>query len=425
MGVDPSLSSNSRGSGFAKSTMILFSVTVIGGVCNYLYQVFMMKSLTVENYAELSAVLSLFYIVSMPAQTVATMLTRYSSKFIAEGREAQVPWLVKRSLWISLAVSLVAVAILYLSMPWLVNYLSLTSDLPLLIMLAGLVVAMMTQVGYGIGQGLQRFNVLSLHTLVWPVGKLLFGVILVVAGFGVAGAMGGVIVGMTFGVLILLLGVKDHLVRSGSPITKDDARSIKVYLIPVAVAVICYGVLTNMDIFLANHYLDKGQAGLYSTASTLGKIILFLPGAIGTVMFPKITHAHTRNEDTVRIMRRSIFWNLALTGLVALGFLLLPDLVLKILSNDSYIAAAPSLQVLGIAMMFFGLASLFMNYGLATNRHQYIAVILVFTLAEIALVMLFHSSPFEIACDMLVTSLSMCLLSYAYMEYMFRTETTY
>ena len=422
------LSWKPSGSGFAKSTMILFTVTVIGGACNYLYQVFMLKTLTVEDYAELAAVLSLFYIITMPAQTVATMLTRYSSKFIAEGRQAQIYWLLRRSIWISLAISLVMVVVLYASMPWLVSYLALTSGLPLMIILAGLIITMMTQVGFGIGQGLQRFNLISLHTLVWPIGKLLIGIVLVIAGFGVAGAIGGVMVGMTFGMVILLLGVRDQLSQPGLPITKEESHSIMVYLIPVLVAVMCYGVLTNIDIFLANHYLDKSQAGLYSTVSTLSKIILFLPGAIGTVMFPKITHAHTRKEDTVRIMRRSIFWNVALTGLAAVVFLLLPDTILRLLSSvsvDNYAMAEQAIQVLGISMMFFGLTSLFMNYGLATNRHQYIIVILSFTLVEVALLMLFHSSPVAIAYDMLIVSLSMCLISYAYMEFKFRTETTY
>lgn len=422
------MSSKTFGSGFAKSTMILFTVTVIGGASNYLYQVFMLKSLTVENYAELAAVLSLFYIVTMPAQTVATMLTRYSSKFIAEGRQEQISWLLRRSLWIALAISLVMVAVLYCTMPWLVSFLALTSDLPLLIMLTGLVISMMTQVGFGLGQGLQRFNLISLHTLAWPIGKLLFGIVLVIAGFGVAGAMGGVMVGMTFGMMILLIGIRDHLSKPGSPITREDSHSIMVYLIPVLIAVMCYGILTNIDIFLANHYLDKSQAGLYSTVSTLGKIILFLPGAIGTVMFPKITHAHTTKEDTVRIMRRSIFWNIVLSGLAALAFLILPDIILGLLTSvpvSDYSITRPALQVLGISMVFFGLTSLFMNYGLATNRHQYIAVILTFTLFEVVLVMLFHSSPVEIAYDMLIVSLSMCLISYVYMEFKFHTETTY
>lgn len=411
--------------GFAKPTMILFSATVIGGVFNYVFQFFMMKSLSVESYSELAAVLSLFYIITVPTQTIGTMLLRYTSKFMAEGRQQQVYWLIKRSLWITLAISAVMVVVILVTMPWLMSFLSLTSDLPVIVMLFGLVVAMVTPIGYGPAQGLQRFTLLGLNTIASPIGKLIFGVILVMAGFGVAGAMGGVIIGTAFGMLVVIIGIRDHLVRHGSPITTADARSIKIYLIPVTIAVVCFGIMTNIDIFLANHYLLKTDAGLYSTASTLSKIILFMPGAIATVMFPKVTAAHTRSEGTVRIMRRSIILTLLLTGLLAMGFLLVPETVLSVLTNTAYLGAAPALQILGLSMMFFGLASLFMNYGLATDRHQYITFVLLFTVVEVLLLVLFHSSPVEIAYDMLVSSLLMCVISWIYMELKWRSHPNY
>ncbi|OPY31675.1 MAG: Polysaccharide biosynthesis protein [Methanomassiliicoccales archaeon PtaU1.Bin124] len=421
---DPPLSSSERFHSFAKPALILFMVTVIGGACNYIYQVFMMNSLTVEHYSELAAVLSLFYIVSVPNQTVATMLLRYTSKFVAEGRKAQISWLMRRSMWISLAISGVMVLVLFLMTPWIVDYLSLTSDLPLYVMMVGIIVYMMTAVGFGTGQGLQRFNILSLNTL-WPVGKLLFGILLVVAGFGVAGAMGGVVIGMSWGLMVVILGVRDYLSKKGEPIEKSDSTSILVYLIPVTAAVVCYAILTNVDIFLANHYLDKTQAGIYSTASTLGKIILVLPGAIGTVMFPKISEAHTKREDTVRIMRRSILYCLGLTGVAALVFLLAPNFVLTLLTSNKYADAAGPLQILGVSMMFFGLASLFMNYGLATNRRQYISVLIALTVVQFVLITLYHSTPMDIAYDMLATSMAICVFSWLYMELKFRTSATY
>ena len=81
--------------------------------------------------------------------------------------------------------------------------------------------------------------------------------------------------------------------------------------------------------------------------------------------------------------------------------------------------------MIGFSMMFFGLASLFMNYGLAMDRHQYTSFLLIFTLVEVALLALFHSTPVEIAYDMLVTSLLMCVVSWVYMELKWRSVTIY
>ena len=118
-------------------------------------------------------------------------------------------------------------------------------------------------------------------------------------------------------------------------------------------------------------------------------------------------------------------WTLGLTGLLALGFLLVPETVLRVLTNTAYLGAAPALQVIGLSMMFFGLASLFMNYGLATDRHQYITFVLLFTVVEVLLLVLFHTSPVVIAYDMLVTSLLMCVVSWVYMELQWRSVPNY
>jgi O-antigen/teichoic acid export membrane protein len=414
-----------RSDGLAKPTMIMFIATVISGVGNYGYQFLLMKSLTVESYSELAAVLSLFYILSVPTQVVGTMLVRFTSKFVAEDRPGLVSWLMRRSLWISLGVTAVMVVVILISMPWLVDFLVLTSDLPLILMIVGLVVVMITPIGFGPGQGLQRFGVIGLYTVAWPLAKLAFGVLLVIAGFGVAGAMGGVVIGTVFGLLVVMIGIRDYLAKPGSPISAADVQSIKVFLIPATVAAISYGVISNVDVFLANHYLDKTNAGFYSTAATLGKIILFLPAATGAVIFPKLSDAFTRSEGTVKLMRKTLLWNLGLTGLMAFGFLLLPETVLGVLSSTSYLGAAPSLQVVSISMIFFGLAGLFMNYGLATDRPAYIFFMMAFTVVEVLLLMVFHDSPVTIAYDMLVTCLFMCVVSWGYMEFRCRSRPNY
>jgi O-antigen/teichoic acid export membrane protein len=48
----------------------------------------------------------------------------------------------------------------------------------------------------------------------------------------------------------------------------------------------------------------------------LAKIILFLPGAVSTVMFPKISRAYAMKGETSRILSTSFLMTLGLAGLV-------------------------------------------------------------------------------------------------------------
>jgi O-antigen/teichoic acid export membrane protein len=171
----------------------------------------------------------------------------------------------------------------------------------------------------------------------------------------------GVLLGLLFAILVALCTVRDILRRSSKPVEKFEVGEIVRYFFVVVFTVICYTVMINIDIFLARQYLDPVDAGLYSTASVLGKVIWYLPGSINLVLFPKIAQAHAKKTDTVRTMRRLVLWAFALTGGVALIYLLLPSLILEILYGNAYSGAATSLSILGIAMAFFGLTNLFMN----------------------------------------------------------------
>jgi O-antigen/teichoic acid export membrane protein len=190
----------------------------------------------------------------------------------------------------------------------------------------------------------------------------------------------------------------------------------------VVLTVNCYTVMINVDIFLARQYLDPVNAGLYSTASVLGKVIWFLPSSINLVLFPKITHAFAKKANTVKIMRRSVLWAFALTVGVALVYLVAPSLILEILYGNAYSGAASALSILGMAMAFFGLTNLFMNYGLATNSKIFSLTIFIFTVLEVVLIVTYHDSPVTIALDLFVVGLGTFISSWSYMELKFRKD---
>jgi O-antigen/teichoic acid export membrane protein len=407
------------GKGMAKPAFIIFMATVIGGGCNYLYQIFMGRALGTSLYSELAAVISMLLIVSIPTQTVSTMLVRYVSKFKAESKGREMSWLVRATVVYMLIIATVTGLVIFLAIPFLVSFLNLSSDTSLIILIAGLFVSMVYPIGIGTAQGLQRFNLVGVSNIAGPLGKLIFGLLLVYMGFGVAGAFGGVVVGSGLALIISYISIRD--IFHGKT-QKFQTSDLKRYMIPVTIAVLCFTVLTNVDIFLARHYLSDFDSGLYSAASNLGKIILFLPGAIGAVMFPKISDAHAKGLDTYPIMRKSIIWTLVVSGLVALFYYFEPGFIINLLYGTDYEGASSALAVIGIAMTMFGLATLFMNYGLATDSNALIMILAFFSVLEVALIVLFNSTPLQIAIDLLISSAGICIMSYLHLELRHRSN---
>ncbi|MCG7841458.1 MAG: oligosaccharide flippase family protein [Methanomassiliicoccales archaeon] len=397
----------------ARPTMILFTATFIGGAANYLYQILMGRALGTEDYSALTALLSIFYILSVPVQTIGTAIARYVSRFMAEGQEGQIAWLMSRAFWASAALGGAMAIGLFLLSPQLVSFMSLSSWLPIFILMAGIVVTMVGPVGTGTLQGLQRFGALSAFNLVGPLGKLAFGIILVMAGMGVSGAFGGVMVGGLLAVILVFYAMRDHIKieRIAFP-----TRPILVYLVPVTIGMLCFTVITNVDTFLARNFFSYYDASLYSAASMLGKISLWLPAAVSLVMFSKVSEAHSQKKRTIGIMRRSIMYVLMLGGITALGFFLFPELTLDLLYGAQYVPAAPVLRIMGVAMFFLCLAQLFLFYGLATDHYAYIIILSVFTVFQLLIMTMFHSDIVQFAMVILISAISICFISWAYME---------
>ena len=67
-------------------------------------------------------------------------------------------------------------------------------------------------------------------------------------------------------------------------------------------------VLTNIDLILVKHFFTPIEAGYYSIAQMVGKIILILPIPIVTVMFPKLSSLDGREEKNTLDFRKEP-WN--------------------------------------------------------------------------------------------------------------------
>lgn len=403
-----------------RPTMLMFLAIVIGSGCDYLFQIFMGRNLGPGGYSELNALLATFYIVSVPTQIIGIFLTRYVSKFKAEGREAQISWLFRRMLLLGVALGLLAVVGLYLFAPYLSYFMALSSSFPFVMLMLIVMVALAFSLDNGANQGLQRFRYNAAYSSFGPATKVVVGVTLVIGGYGVMGALGGVLMGVTVAGLIGIVGIRDFLRKRGERVEREELKGMLRYVGIPTVSVLASTVMLNIDIILARQYLGPTEAGIYSVASVLAKVIFYLPGGINMVLLPKICDMHHRKLDAARLVRISAAWSLGFMLIFAFIYLIFPQQILHFLYGEDYAGAATALSILGFAMTFFALSGLIVNYGLAVGSKLFIATYSLFLILEVTLIVLFHDSAAQIALDMLVTSASLAAFSWGFMEWMGR-----
>ena len=372
--------------GMGGPALIMFIATVGGGACNFFYQL-MMQNLAALELSEINTFLAILAIAGVPSTAISTVLIRYTAKYNAQGHNGRIAWLMRRTLLLALALGAVAglAIVAALSIPEVRNSLNLTSTAGIALVGIGVLLSLLLPVGSGPLQGLQRFTAYGISYGGNYLIKLALGVGLVVLGLGVAGAVGGAVAGVAFGVAFSMLAMRKHLTLKGE---RAESGEIWRFTIPTTMAALGYTVLTNIDVILAALLMEKDPANVYAAATRLASIILYLPGAIAAVMYPKIAKLHAQRHSTWKVLRTSILATALLSGTVALAFILFPELVLNILvPNNPYLPQmAPPLQVLAVAMALLGLANVFMLYGLATDGHAYVFILLLAVAVLIALV---------------------------------------
>ena len=386
----------------------MFLATIVAGGSDYLFQIVMGRSLGTDSYSELAAILSILYIMTIPALAIQNVMTRYVSKFRAEGKDSQISWMMRRVLMLVAVFSMLASGALLALGGMLIDALALSSFMVVLLLGVSVFFRMLNPVAAGPLQGLQMFHEFGGQLSAQALVKLGAGWILVLLGFGIGGALWGVALGAVASALIPLVLMRKHLTIKGQAFPMAELWR---YSVPAFVGVLAITVLTNMDVVLARYFFDGTSAGLYSASSNLAKIILFLPGAVSYVMLPKVSEANAKGDEAWGIVVRSFGLNVMLSLGIVFLYILLSEPLIHLLYGSEFAGASEYLGLLAISMLLFGVANLFMTLGLSTDAFSYIWVLSGFTVMQISIFLAFHRSPMDLAWAMFVTGLSICLVS--------------
>lgn len=399
-----------------KNTSIMFIATLIGGGCNYLFQIFMGRTLGPNEYGIFGSLFAIFYIINMLTATIQTSSARFVSKFIGEGKPKKINYftfgLLKRMLLIGVIIFL----IIFFSSNFISSFLKITSIVPVIILAGIFLISTLVPINLGLIQGLQKFIVLGISNILNYSSKLIFGIILITIGFGVSGALGAVAIGSIIAFLFTFSMVKSYLNKDGLKKIDFKFKDIFLYSLPTLIAMFCFTVPANVDVIIAKHFFAQETAGLYTAVTVLGKIILFIPGAVVVVMFPNVSRYHAMKKNTSRLLHSSLFYTFILSGLLATFYWFFPYFVVKIPFGLDYIKIEPIVQIYGIAMLFFSLTIVIMQYSLAVNDFKYIGLLTIFTIIEIGLLYIFHNSMMQMANILAIVNILLFIIGYIYVH---------
>lgn len=394
---------------FEKQATFIFIASTLSNIGAYLFHVYMGRHLSPTDYGILYTLLALLMMVSVPAGTIQTVITKYVSHFKAYNQYGKIRFLFLHSFKkLSLYGGIGFLIFIALS-GHIARFQQIPSRIPVVIVGFILLFSTIAPAAGGIVQGLQRFNYLGWSIILGMFLRLISGILLVIIGLGVNGALLASIVGMLFGLFIIFLPLRSLFQEKTNE--KVDFKEIYRYSAPVTLTLLCFMILTNVDAILVKHFFSPLEAGNYSAAALVGRIILFLPMAIIIVMFPKVSELYAQKKDSSIILKKSLLFVGLLSGGATLICLLFPRFPLWLLWGDRFQTSTLLVGKFALAMTFFGLVNILFFYQLSIHRFRFLYLTGAFTLLQIIAITLFHNTLSQVVWILAVNGVVLFILN--------------
>jgi O-antigen/teichoic acid export membrane protein len=401
---------------FTRNIIVVFASASLLNFLNLLFQLLIAHKLTSIEFAGFNSLLSVFMLFSVPLGTLQLALAKYISAFNARGEEAKISYLFLSFFKAAFICAVVTLAIFCLGSAYLMSLLKIESAALGYIFAALIASAWLSPVFLGALQGLELFWWLSAATVISGALKLGLAFVFIILSYNISGAMAALLISALAAIAFACAPLKRYFVRK-SDRQEINFKEIFTYLFPVAIAYFCFTAITTFDMVLVRYYFSQQDSGAYALAQMIGKIFLFLPGAISVVMFPRTSGLHAKNQDTRSTLKKSLFYVFILAIIATIFYNVFPGFVLTVLTGKAYPESIILGRLFSVSMTFYTLLFILVTYFLSVRDLRFIKFLAPVSLAQVVGIMLFHPSLLVVQAIMCFSSI---LLFFVHLRLIYR-----
>lgn len=385
-------------SDFVRHSALVFGATMASNALNYLFNFALSRRLGVEGFATLSSLVGFVMIVSIPASILTLVVVKYTATFHAASDSVQVGRLSKVLLkWTSIAA--VGAFIIGFSLHGnIADFLRIPDDAAIPLCIGIFALSFVTPSVRAILQGEQDFLRYSISSVLEICFKVVAAVVLVYAGFGVAGAMAGWMLGTftALGYTIWAVLQKHGARGDGNVRLVFDLRRLWHTMLGVGLSSAFLIMLSFMDVLLVKHYFEPHEAGLYAAVNLTGKVVLFVASFVPAVLLPKTVAISARGENAKGLLLNAGGLTIVMSGVVLILFGAMPHLVVRFLAGRDFISAAPYVLQYDAAMCLLAILTLVVNYRIGIHSFGFLPGLGTLLVCEVVAIAFFHYSLWDV-----------------------------
>src|SRR3989344_1293112 len=392
-----------------RDNVTLFLSNLLMGLFVFLYHFYMGRVLGPALYSVIGVIQSIVYIFNIPLTAVQTGIAKFTSGFKIKNKFGEIKYLFKSSLKKLVIFGIIGMVLFIAVSSLIASYLKI--EFKLLLMLSPFVVfILIVAMERGMLQGLQKFKGFGVNLITEGSSKLFLGVILVLIGLSVSGAITAIILSYIAALLVGYYALKRILRKEKEK--KFNTKEVYKYSIPVILVLIGLTAMYTIDVLLVKHFFPDVEAGHYAAVATLGKILFFGTYSITQVMFPKVSEYYHKKKPYKHLLYKSLLMMLAFLTPITIIYFLFSKIIIKLVYGSAYLDVAGLLGWFAVVMGLFSLIYTISFYNLSINKTKFLYLLFLYNVVEIILIYLFHETLLQVVTILLILMLSLFIIMF-------------
>lgn len=393
---------------------ILVLGSLFANFFNFLFYLFMSRSLTVSEYGIFASIMSLIAYPALLGTAINPVVVRFAGDYFAKKNFASLRGLYLQIKKLLVIIGICVFIIFLLFIPEISNFFHIADRTILFLTDIIIFISLVGVINLAFLQAKLAFGFQVIVSLCNSVARLLIGVLFILLGYSISGATLAMLFAgiMSYGVSFLPLKfVFDKKIAS----PKVSYKELFSYGFPSSLALFGLTSFISSDIILVKHFFSPHQAGLYAGLSLVSRVIFYVSAPIATVMFPMVVQKRSKNENYMNTFKFSLLLVIIPSLLLTILYGIFPkQIILFFLKRNDYLAISPYLIPFALFITFYGVVSILTNFYLSIHKTKVFIPIIISAFVQIIFIILLHQTFFQV---ILISLLSTILLVVALLLY--------
>ncbi len=388
MAAPGSRAKSARAMVLSGSLIMIISMMLVN-IFNFAYNMVMARMLGPGEFGHINAAVTILMIFSSISLAFQLVCTKFVARNETAGGKASVIHTLLSKAWIA---SLSIAAILFIGQKPISAYLNLPSSWMMGILALGIAAYAPLGVKRGAMQGDCAFPRLGGNFVLEAFTRLVVGVGLVYAGYGVLGATGAISAAVIMAYFLpripATLRVKADATTVEPPSFAEALQAIVFFVGQV--------IINNVDILLVKHFFPADPAGIYAAISQIGRVLYFAAWfGVVNAMFP-IAAANKQESQKAHGVGLPMLLVMGLSVMFVAIAALFPHLIMSLIFGSRFMDIGSLLALYAVATGLYSLSVVLIAYEMSRRIANTGWLQLAFSAALIVAIGVFHSTIREV-----------------------------